>query len=583
MGGIATFVGLGDDTAGTITIKFLSGNLVVATSGSIVISPGTAAQLVIETQPYASVTAGNTLTDPVVVDEEDAYGNIVTSDNSTVVTTSLNSGAGKLIGTTQATVVNGIASFDDLEDDTAGTLALQFTADNLPPVVSTPSVVAPADASGIKIVNRPPGGVGAGTTFQVVANAYDPYGNLATSYNAPVTIGLGTGSAGTLSGTTTVTAENGVATFSDLSDDSSGTISLNVSTSSGSVTGSNSGNVTVTPSAATKLVISTQPSQTAMAGVAFATQPVIYEEDQYGNIETTDSTTVVTAFLDSGAGPLTGTVTATLSNGIARFTNLADDIAETILLGFTGGGLTSLPSVPIVVSPPPTKLVILTEPSPAATAGVPLAIEPVIEEEDQAGDVETGDSSTVVTVSLGSGTGTLVGTTVTLTNGVAAFTNLADDTVGTITLKFTSGTLSSAISTSVTVAAAAAAQLVVTSAPPSSSQAGETFGLVVSAEDRFGNAATTYTGDVTLVLANNPGADTLGGETMVAAVDGVATFSRSEFEQCRQRVHATCVWQRSGCRHDRTLQHYARAAATAAPIGANRQQREGRQDQAEEQ
>ena len=42
-------------------------------------------------------------------------------------------------------------------------------------------------------------------------------------------------------------------------------------------------------------MIQTQPSPTATAGQPFATQPVIYEEDQYGNLETGDNSTVVTA------------------------------------------------------------------------------------------------------------------------------------------------------------------------------------------------------------------------------------------------------------------------------------------------
>ena len=69
-----------------------------------------------------------------MIDEEDQYGNMVTSDNSTVVTASLASGAGTLSGTKTATVQGGVASFDDLEDDTAGTLTLQFTAGTLPSV-----------------------------------------------------------------------------------------------------------------------------------------------------------------------------------------------------------------------------------------------------------------------------------------------------------------------------------------------------------------------------------------------------------------------------------------------------------------
>ena len=59
-----------------------------------------------------------------------------------------------------------------------------------------------------------------------------------------------------------------------------------------------------------------------------------------------------------------------MSGGIATFTDLADDTAETITLEFTGGGLTSAASGPIVVSPAAaSQLVIHTQPSSTATAG----------------------------------------------------------------------------------------------------------------------------------------------------------------------------------------------------------------------
>ena len=68
----------------------------------------------------------------------------------------------------------------------------------------------------------------------------------------------------------------------------------------------------ISPAAASQLVIATQPSATATAGVAFGTQPVVYVEDQYGNLETGDNTTQVTAAsLPIGSGPLQGTTTVT--------------------------------------------------------------------------------------------------------------------------------------------------------------------------------------------------------------------------------------------------------------------------------
>src|SRR5262249_12297734 len=156
------------------------------------------------------------------------------------------------------------------------------------------------------IVKRPPSGVIAGKPFDLVIDAYDKFGNLATSFNDQVTASLASGSSGTLSGTTTQTAVNGEASFNDLVDSVSGPITLDAT--SGRLTSTSTGTVTISPAVPSKLVIQTQPSQTATAGQAFQTQPVIYEEDQYGNIETGDNSTVITAFLGSGAGPLQGTV-----------------------------------------------------------------------------------------------------------------------------------------------------------------------------------------------------------------------------------------------------------------------------------
>ena len=157
----------------------------------------------------------------------------------------------------------------------------------------------------------------------------------------------------------------------------------------------------MSPASAYQLVIDTQPSSTATAGQAFAVQPVVDEEDRFGNLKTADNTTVVTAALESGTGPLQGTVTATVSNGVATFTNLADDTAETISLKLTSQSLTNATSNYIVVSPAAAyQLVMHTQPSSNATAGQAFAAQPVIDEEDQYNNVETGDNSTVVTAAL---------------------------------------------------------------------------------------------------------------------------------------------------------------------------------------
>ncbi len=118
-----------------------------------------------------------------------------------------------------------------------------------------------------------------------------------------------------------------------------------------------SNSIVVSPAAASQLVIHTQPSSTATAGQPFAAQPVVYEEDPFGNLETADNSTVVSATLGSGVDPLPGATSVTLKGGVGTFTSLSSQLAETITLKFTSGSLTPATSNTIDVTsvvPPPT-------------------------------------------------------------------------------------------------------------------------------------------------------------------------------------------------------------------------------------
>ena len=63
------------------------------------------------------------------------------------------------------------------------------------------------------------------------------------------------------------------------------------------------------------------------------------------------------------------------------------------------------------------------------------------------------------------------------------------------------------------------------SSRPAASWPAAAFGLVVAAEDPFGNVDPNFSGSVTVALSNNPGGATLGGTLTVTAQNGVATFS----------------------------------------------------------
>jgi len=121
------------------------------------------------------------------------------------------------------------------------------------------------------------------------------------------------------------------------------------------------------------LLIYTQPSATATAGQVFPAQPVIYVLNQVGNLDTGDNTSQVTVTLRVGAGPLLGTTTVTVSGGIATFTNLADDKAESIILVFTAPGLVKAQANSTTVNPAAASRLSVTAPA-TATAGRPFTI-----------------------------------------------------------------------------------------------------------------------------------------------------------------------------------------------------------------
>src|SRR5213075_2447140 len=127
-----------------------------------------------------------------------------------------------------------------------------------------------------------------------------------------------------------------------------------------------------------RLVIQTQPSSTATAGVAFAQQPVIRIEDAAGNLLTANNTNVVTATRSSGSGTLQGTTSRTAVNGLVTFADLAHNVATNITITFSSGTLTNATSTAIAVSPgAASQLAFATQPA-NGTYGSTLATQPVL-------------------------------------------------------------------------------------------------------------------------------------------------------------------------------------------------------------
>jgi hypothetical protein len=272
-----------DSTGGVLIGDAMNNVIREATPAAIVkISNSTATtQLVVHVQPSASATAGTPFATQPVIWEENANGVLQSNDDSTVVTASVIGAGGQLQGTTSITLSGGVATFSNLSDDTAGTITLVFTSSALATVESNPINVAPGPVNDV-IVKRPPSGIVAGVGFPAEVDAYDAYQNLATGFNGSVTLSVASGP-GSLSGTVTMNATNGVAKFANVISDTSGSITIGASASSNgtNITSPPSPPVVVAPGPVDHFVVTTDfPSQDVAGTTGTVT---VVAEDQYDN------------------------------------------------------------------------------------------------------------------------------------------------------------------------------------------------------------------------------------------------------------------------------------------------------------
>ena len=114
--------------AGTTNVTARAGT--VSASVAVTVTPGSAFQLGLRTQPIGG-TIGETLTTQPVVEIRDGAGNLVSAAAATV-TAALASGGGTLSGTLAVATVGGVATFTDMGvAGLAGARTLTFTAPGL--------------------------------------------------------------------------------------------------------------------------------------------------------------------------------------------------------------------------------------------------------------------------------------------------------------------------------------------------------------------------------------------------------------------------------------------------------------------
>ena len=222
--------------------------------------------------------------------------------------------------------------------------------------------VTPGAAAQLAIRTQPDG-ANSGSPFltQPVIEIRDAAGNVSTSAGQTVTASLTTGG-GTLTGTATAVAVNGVATFSNLG--VTGVVGSRLLTfTAAGLPPATSVSFNLAAGAPVALVMRTQP----VAGTAYArfvTPAVVELRDAAGNL--TSSSATVTASLASGDGTLGGDVSVAAVAGVATFATLTvNGTAGTRTLQFTSPNVAPVASASFDVSDAPPAVIALSSSAPS--------------------------------------------------------------------------------------------------------------------------------------------------------------------------------------------------------------------------
>ena len=415
-------------------------NALTAVASATAILAGNAKKLVFGSLTETTIKAGVALSSFTVSfkDENDA----LVANAAASVTLNIVSGTGAagaiVLGTARVAAVNGVATFTDISIDSIGTgYKLLATSGVMAIAQSSAFAVTAGDPAGLSFQTQPGGAVAGIAVLQPpVVAIVDAYENVVSSTASISLTVYKSGSVYTvLSGTTTVNAVAGLATFnalmfpnitSGLTLQATGSnLSPATSTSFAVVSGANN---------PVKLAFIQQPAAALVSSV-FSLAPTVQVQDYYGNA-VASSTAAVTLCIKAGSGAvgasLSGTKSVNPIAGVATFSTInIDRAAAGYIFTAKAAGLVSADSAAFTVNGP-SSVAFTTQPAdtkPSTTFSV------VVEVRDLSNAALTAFND-YLTVSVDSTTGTagatLSGTSrVKAVNGVATFTNLAIATIGT--------------------------------------------------------------------------------------------------------------------------------------------------------
>jgi alpha-tubulin suppressor-like RCC1 family protein len=323
--GIATFAHLYIEQAGTgYTITATSPGLTSVTSDPFNIAPDVATAIVTNAGTGQSATVGATVSTAPSVKVRDHLGNGVAGVSVTFGVT-----VGSITGASATTNAAGIATVGSWTlGVTSGTQTLTATASGLSgSPVSITATATPDAAASLQITTQPTSSTsGAAINPSVVVKVEDAHGNVVTTASNTVAMAIGTNpAAGVLSGTVSIAAVAGVATFSSLSLDKAGS-GYTLSATATGLTGATSSPFNVTAGSPARIVITTQPTN-AIVGSSIAPAIAVAITDAAGNATTATNSVSLAIGTNPGSGTLSGTTTVAAVGGVASFSDISIDNA----------------------------------------------------------------------------------------------------------------------------------------------------------------------------------------------------------------------------------------------------------------
>ena len=515
-GGSATFSNLVINTAGnyTLTASAAATSLSNSPPSAFIVVAAAPSTIQITQDAPPSTTAGTVFSPAVTVLVTDSLNNPITNKT---VTLTLN-GGGTLNGTTsQVTVVNGVASFANLNITVPGANYSLTAAISNPSlsVTGNPFAVTTAAASKLVYTLLPPASTVAGATLTpFTVQVADQFNNSIATNGVLITMSLTNGifASGTTSSNSDV---NGSATFTNLVITAAGNNTLIAS-----ATGLTSANtaLVILPTAYAITFQQDAPSP-ATAGVTFSPPVAVRIADQYSNVL---SNATVTLNLLGGGAPGGSTVRTTAVNGVASFTNLFINTAGTnyALVANSVNSLSVTGATFTVNTASASKLVFTSVPAITNIAGAPLTNFAMQIQDQFNNNVLT--NGVLITMTLSNGAFASGSTTTnTDSNGSATISDLVITNAG-----------SNTVTASVSGLTSTNKPLVILPAPfaitfqqdaPAVTNAGAFFTppVAVKIADQYNNFLTNKAVMLTLLPTNLFGVSTV----RTTAVNGVASFT----------------------------------------------------------